>query len=105
MGRFLSLATVMLMVSGCVPIAHDPVRDEFGVSAARPGTDSAPVSPAEMASLNARADRICVRGFDRTGEDVEAAEGDQQLIDMKLRCHHYDRLNFDFSHTDWSNLF
>jgi hypothetical protein len=27
------------------------------------------------------------------------------VVDMKLRCGHYNRLNFDYSHTDWFNLF
>jgi hypothetical protein len=105
MGRFLSLAIVMSILSGCVPIAHDPVRDEFGVSTARPGNGAASASTVDVAGLDAKAGQICARGYDRTHEDVEPAEADQQIVDMKLRCHHYDRLNFDFSQTDWSNLF
>lgn len=105
MGRFLSLALCMLIVSGCVPMARDATREEFGVSTARAPSNVATASAEETAKLDWKANQICVRGYDQTREDVEAAESDQQIIDMKLRCGHYDRLYFDFGRTGWSNLF
>ncbi len=105
MGRWLSLGLLVLAVSGCVPIAHDPVRDQFGVSTARPDGGTSPVTPDQQAKLDWKAQQICVRGYGQTAQETEPAEASQQLIDMKLRCGHYDRLDFDYVHMDWSNLF
>jgi hypothetical protein len=104
MGRFLSLALLGLILAGCVPIAHDPARDEFGVSTARPDAGASPPAADEIAKLDWKAGQICIRGYAQTQRDVEPAESAQQLIDMKLRCGHYDRLDFDYVHMDWSNL-
>ena len=45
-----------------------------------------------------------MRGYDKTTVDVETADSGQQLVDMKMRCGHYDRIDFDFFHMNWSNL-
>jgi hypothetical protein len=36
---------------------------------------------------------------------VQPAQNAQQLVDQKLRCGHYDRLNLDYVHMSWSNIF
>ena len=105
MGRSWSLGLLAVVLSGCVPIAHDPVRDEFGVSTARPDGGTSAVSGDQQAKLDWKAGQICVRGYSQTNENTEPAEASQQIIDMKLRCGHYDRLDFDYVHMDWSNLF
>lgn len=105
MGRFLSLALLVLLLNGCVPIVRDQAREEFGVSTARPGAGTSAAAPAEVATLDRKTQQICVRGHTQTQLDVEPAEVAQQLIDMKLRCGHYDRLDFDYSDVVWSNLF
>jgi hypothetical protein len=105
MGRFLSLLLLALVLNGCVPIVRDQAREEFGVSTARPDAGGSAAGPAEIATLEGKARQICVRGYTQTNLEVEPAEASQQLIDMKLRCGHYDRLDFDYSDVAWSNLF
>jgi hypothetical protein len=104
-GRFVSLAVLLVVgVSGCVPIVRDPARDEFGVSTARADAGAAPATEAEQAKLDWKARQICIRRDAKTQQAIEPAESGQQLVDMKLRCGHYDRLDFDYVHMDWSNL-
>jgi hypothetical protein len=105
MGRFLSLTLLVVVLNGCVPIVRDSTRDEFGVSTARPDAGANPPATAELAKLDWKAKQVCIRRYDQTHQDIEPAEAGQQLIDMKLRCGHYDRLDFDYAHVDWSNLF
>ncbi len=104
MGRFLYLAVLTALLAGCVPIGLDPSRDEFGVSAARPDGGTTAPGNTETAQLDWKASQICIRGYAKTRQDVEPAEASRQLVDMKLRCGHYDRLDFDYIHMDWLNL-
>lgn len=104
MGRFLSVVLLVALSSGCVPMTRDLTRDEFGVSTARPDNGVSAPAAAETAKLDLKANQICVRGYSQTRQDLEPAESGQQLIDMKLRCGHYDRLDFDYIHMNWSNL-
>jgi len=104
MGRFAYIAVFALVLAGCVPIAREPNRDEFGVSTARPENGTTPPAAAETAQLERKSDQICIHGYTRTHLDIEPAEAGKQIIDMKLRCDHYDRLDFDYVHMGWSNL-
>lgn len=104
MGRFLYPAVLMILLGGCVGIQADPARDEFGLSTARADAGTAAPGDADAAKLAWKASQICVRGYAQTQQDVEPAEAAQQLIDMKLRCGHYDRMDFDYVHVSWSNI-
>ena len=104
MGRFLCLVVFALLLNGCVPIGRDLPREEFGVSTARPDGGTAALAAGETAKLDWKAGQICIHGYTQTRQDLEPAESNQQLIDMKLRCGHYDSLDFDYVHVDWSNV-
>lgn len=104
MGRFLYVAVFMAILAGCVPIQRDPARAEFGVSIVRPDVGAAAPSKTEIARLAAKADQICTQGYTMTRVEVERAEAGQQLVDMKLRCKHYDRVDLDDVHMNWSDL-
>jgi len=104
MGRFAWVAVFALVLAGCVPIPHEPARDEFGVSASRADAGTAPPAGADMASLERKAQQSCVHAYTQTRLDTEPAESGQQIIDMKLRCGQYNRLDFDYFRTGWSNL-
>jgi len=104
MGRFAYVAVLAALLAGCVPIAQDPARSVIGVSVVRTNAGPAAPTDAEIAQVERRADLICVRGNTRVQLDVEPAEAGRKIIDMKLRCRHYDRLQFDYGKTDWSNL-
>jgi hypothetical protein len=104
MGRFLYLAVLTTLLAGCVPIAADPARDEFGLSTARTDAGSAAPTDADAAKLSWKAGQICIHGNLRTQQDLEPAEAGQQIIDMRLRCGHYDGWDFDYVHMSWSNL-
>lgn len=104
MDRFLYLAVLTAFLAGCVPIAADPTRDTFGLSTARKGASSAAPTDADAAKLSWKASQICIHGYAETQKDIEPAEAGQQIIDMKLRCGHYDRWDFDYVHMSWSNL-
>lgn len=80
-----------------------PSRDEFGVSSVGPA-GSKTADAAQTARLDAKVDQICTRGYTKIGQDIVPAEADQQFVDMKLRCAHYDRLHLDGGHIDWTNL-
>jgi len=104
MGRFLYPAVLMVLLSGCVGIASDPARDEFGLSTARADAGTAAPGDTDAAKLAWKASQICVRDYAQTKQDIEPAEASKQMIDMKLRCGHYDRMDFDYVHISWSNL-
>jgi hypothetical protein len=104
MGRVAYIAVLAALLAGCVPIAQDPARSVIGVSVVRTQAGPAAPSDVEIAQLERKADQICVRGNTRVQLDVEPAAANHQLIDMKLRCRHYDRLQFDYGKTDWGNL-
>lgn len=104
MGRFAFVAVFALIMAGCVPIPHEPQRDEFGVSTPRADAGTTPPAADEMARLERKAAQSCVHGYTQTRLDTEPAEADRQIIDMKLRCGKYNRLDFDYSRTSWSNL-
>jgi len=105
MGRSLYLFVLVGLLSGCVPIAIDPARDPFGVSTARADAGAEPPAPPQLAELERKGNAICTTGTERTPPTVQPAQFDQQLVDQKLRCGHYDRLNLDYVHMDWSNVF
>ncbi len=104
MGRYFSLAVVLAILGGCVPIAADPARDAFGLSAARADSGSAAPTDAEAAKLDWKASQICIHGYVQTQQDIEPAEAGKQIVDRKLRCGHYDGWDFDYVHMSWSNL-
>ncbi|HXR87819.1 MAG TPA: hypothetical protein VN728_12640 [Stellaceae bacterium] len=105
MGRLLYLFVLLGLLSGCVPIAIDPARDQFGVSTARPEAGAeAPAAPL-LAELDRKGHAICTTGTQPAAPTVQPAQFEQQLVDQKLRCGHYDRLNLDYLHMDWSNVF
>lgn len=105
MGRFGYLAVFTALLGGCVPMAKDPARDTFGLSTARQGTESAaPLTAADTAKLATKVSQICIHGDVQTQRDVEPAEAGRQIIDMQLRCGHYDSWDFDYTHMSWSNL-
>ncbi len=104
MGRFLYVAVFVALLAGCVPIERAPARAEFGVSIVRPDVGAAAPSKTETARLAAKADQICTQGYTMTRVEVEQAEAGQQLVDMKLRCKYYDRVDLDDIHMNWSNL-
>ncbi|HXE28547.1 MAG TPA: hypothetical protein VN656_08535 [Stellaceae bacterium] len=105
MGRSLYLIVLLGLLSGCVPIAIDPGRDQFGVSTARPVAAEAPPSDQQLAELDRKAQAICTTGYQGAAPTVQPAANSQQIVDQKLRCSHYDRLNLDYVHMDWSNIF
>ena len=105
MGRSLYLFVLAGFLSGCVPISIDRSRDQFGVSTARPTAEAAPPTAPQLAELDRKARAICTTGSQATAPTVQPAMNEQQLVDQKLRCGHYDRLNLDYVHMDWSNIF
>jgi hypothetical protein len=105
MGRSLYLIVLLGFLSGCVPIAIDPARDQFGVSTARPGAGAEGPSGPQLAELDRKGRAICTTGTQPAEPTVQPAQNEQQLVDQKLRCGHYDRLNLDYVHMDWSNVF
>src|SRR5579863_1067907 len=109
MGRSLYLVVLLgissMALSACVPIAIDPARDQFGVSTARPDAGAAGPAGPELAELDRKAQAICTTGYHGAAPTVQPAQNAQQLVDQQLRCSHYDRLNLDYVHMDWSNVF
>ena len=104
MARVFYLIGFVALLSGCVSIPDNPGRTEFGVSTARPDAGAAAPQDKEMARLDWKANQICTRGYAPTKTELETADAGQQLIDMKLRCGHYNMIDFDFIHMNWSNL-
>jgi len=105
MGRSLYLVVLAGVLSGCVPVSIDRSRDQFGVSTARPTADAAVPTAPQLAELDRKARSICTTGTQAAAPTVQPAMNEQQLVDQKLRCGHYDRLNLDYAHMDWSNIF
>lgn len=108
MGRSLYLVVLLGLLSGCVPMHIDPSRDQFGVSTARPDAGTAPPAAPQLAELDRKAQAICTTGTERTAPTVQPAMNEQQIVDQKLRCGHYDRLTFDYWNmgwSSWSNIF
>ena len=105
MGRSLYLFVLIGLLSGCVPIAIDPARDQFGVATARPEAGAEPPAAPQLADLDRKGRAICTTGAETAAPTVQPAQNAQQLVDQKLRCGHYDRLNLDYWHMDWSNVF
>jgi hypothetical protein len=105
MGRSLYLIVLLCLLSGCVPIGLDAARDQFGVS--RGGVVAAAAGPTgpQLAELDRKAQQICTTGHEGVAPTVQPAQDGQQLVDQKLRCGHYDRLNLDYVHMNWSNIF
>lgn len=104
MGRIVYLAVFVAILGGCVPVASDQVRDEFGLSTARLDGGAAAAAAPEVAKLNWKASQLCIHGYTQTQQTIEPAEAGKQLIDMKLVCGHYDRWDFDYTHVNWANL-
>lgn len=104
MGRSLYIVVLLGILAGCVPINIDPSRDPFGVSAGRPDVGTAPVADPQLAALATKANAICTTGDQTQPPTVLPAQDNQQIVDQRLRCGHYDRLKFDFLHMDWSNV-
>src|SRR6185437_10228829 len=109
MGRSLYLIVLLGLLPGalaaCVPIAIDPGRDQFGVSTARPDAAAAGPTDPQLAELDRKSRAVCTTGYQGAAQTVQPAQNSQQIVDQKLRCGHYDRLNLDYVHMDWSNIF
>ena len=109
MGRSLYLIVMLGLLPGalaaCVPISNDPARDQFGISTARPVDAAAGPTDPQLAELDRKARQICTTGYQGAAPTVQPAQNAQQLVDQKLRCGHYDRLNLDYVHMSWSNIF
>jgi hypothetical protein len=105
MGRSLYLVVLLGLLSGCVPIAIDSARDQFGVSTVRPDGGAAAAADPQLAELNRKAQQICTTGYQGAAPTVQPAANGQQLVDQKLRCGHYDRVNLDYVHMSWANIF
>ena len=105
MGRSLYLIVLLGLLSGCVPIAIDPGRDQFGVSTARPDAAAAGPTDPQLAELDRKSQAVCSTGYQAEAPTLQPAQNSQQIVDQKLRCSHYDRLNLDYVHMDWSNVF
>jgi hypothetical protein len=105
MGRSLYLIVLLGVLSGCVPIGIDPARDQFGVSTGRADSGAAAPADPQLAELNRKAQQICTTGYQAAAPTVQSAGNGQQLIDEKLRCGHYDRVNLDYVHMSWANIF
>ncbi|HWE76527.1 MAG TPA: hypothetical protein VG328_25410 [Stellaceae bacterium] len=104
MGRSLYLIVVLGFLSGCVPISIDPARDQFGVSTTQPAAAIAGPADPQLAELDRKARQICTTGSQGVAPTVQPAANDQQIVDQKLRCGHYDRLNLDYLHMSWANI-
>ncbi len=105
MGRYLCLAVSLALLAGCVPIETVPARDSFGVQTMRADAGTAPASDADKAALAWKVREQCTLGSSQTALTVEPAEANQQIVDQMQRCFPYRRVNLDFVHMDWANLF
>jgi hypothetical protein len=93
-------------LGACVPISLDPARDQFGVSTARPDAAAAAPADPQLAELDRKSQQICTTGYQGAAPTVQPAQNGQQLVDQKLRCGHYDRLQpLNFDNVVWSNIF
>jgi hypothetical protein len=108
MGRPVYLIVLLGLLPGalaaCVPINIDPTRDTFGVSTARPDAGTAAPAAAQLAALNTKGHAICTTGTRTQPPTVQPAQDNQQLVDQKLRCGHWDGPDADFSNIDWTNI-
>jgi hypothetical protein len=104
MSRSLYTLVLLGLLAGCVPINTDPSRDQFGVSAARPDAGQAPPADPQLAALATKVNAVCTTGDQAAAPTLLPAQDNQQLVDQKLRCGHYDRLKVDFVHMDWTNI-
>jgi hypothetical protein len=105
MGRWLYLIVLLGVLSGCVPSPIDPGRDPFGVSTVRQDAGAEGPAAPQLAELDRKGQAICTTGTQPAAPAVQPAQNGQQVVDQKLRCGHYDRLNLDYWHMDWSNIF
>jgi len=110
MGRSLYLVVLLGILTGalaaCVPIALDPARDQFGTATARLGAAEAAPSDAQLAELDRKARAVCTTGYQGQPPTIQPAQNGQQLVDQRLRCGHYDRLQpLNFDTVVWSNIF
>lgn len=103
--RIVLLGLSLGVLAACVPISLDPARDQFGVSTARPDAAAAGPAAPQLAELDRKARAICTTGYQGAAPTIQPAQNGQQLVDQKLRCGHYDRLNLDYVHMSWSNIF
>jgi hypothetical protein len=109
MGRSLYLIVMLGLLPGalaaCVPIAIDPARDQFAISTARPDAAAEGPTDPQLAELDRKAQQVCTTGYRGAAPTVQPAQNRQQLVDQQLRCAHYDRVNLDYMHMSWSNIF
>jgi hypothetical protein len=115
MGRWLMMAALAGMLSGCLGVDRgDASRQTIGVSLARDGgaTDAqansqsgaqpdaqAAAQPTaqvytrpdaeQEAMLDAKARQICTHGYDVTKGEIEPAENNQQIVDWQITCRPY----------------
>jgi len=94
MGKWRVLVFSVGILAGCVPIGHDPVREEFGISAVGPASGNS-VAPSSVApqKLGWKISQICTLGYAPGKEEVDAAEAAQQILDQRLRCRPYQRVS------------
>ena len=104
MGRSLYMLVLLGILAGCLRAdPSGPSRDQFGVSASRPDAGAAR-SGRRSSALATKANAICTTGDQVQPPTVLPAQDNQQIVDQRLRCGHYDRLKFDFLRMDWSNV-
>ena len=104
MSRPIYVLVCLGLVSGCVPMNIDAGRDQFGVATSRPDAGNTPPADPQLAALKTKSLGVCTTGYDAAAPTIQPAADQQQIVDQKLRCGHYDRLKFDYLSMDWSNI-
>jgi hypothetical protein len=94
MRRLLVVAAMGGLLSGCGSLAgtlpEDAARDQFGVSASRPGSaGTSDPDPQVRQLLDWHASQICTGGYDFIQQSFDQAEAGQQIVDWTVRCRPY----------------
>jgi hypothetical protein len=88
--RWLMMAALAGLTSGCLGVDRDQARETIGVSLARPAdAGNAPPDEKQQALLDMKARQVCTNGYDRLKEDIEPAEDNLQIVDWQVRCRPY----------------
>jgi hypothetical protein len=86
--RLSLLLAVAAILAGCT--TAPPERLVFGVSGNRPAGSSGEAADAQMREfLDRKANQICTLGYEPVKAETLAAEQDQQIVDLELRCRPY----------------
>ncbi len=88
--RWLMMAALAGLTSGCLGVDRDQARETIGVSLARPAdAGNAPPDATQQELLDMKARQVCTNGYVRLKEDIEPAEDNLQIVDWQLRCRPY----------------